>query len=140
VLATAPALRQAADGSITLPACEATTHGHQIRFEAGSNRDCIGFWLDPGDWVEWEFAVSRAGKFKVTGEIAALGSGSFSVAVGQRKLDAKAPVTGDYGKFQKVELGTVELDRIGKTSVTVRAVREGWQPLNLKSLRLTPVP
>jgi alpha-L-fucosidase len=140
VLATVAALRQAADGSITLPASEATTHGHQIRFEAGSNRECIGFWVDPGDWVEWEFEVSKAGKFKVAGEIAALGSGSFMVAAGARKLAAKSPVTGDYGKFQTVELGTLELDRAGKVSLAVRAVREGWQPLNLKSLKLTPVP
>jgi alpha-L-fucosidase len=139
VLATSLILRQTPDGSLTLPASEATTHGHQIRFEAGSNRDCIGFWLDPGDWVQWEFAISKAGKFRIAADIAALGSSSFTVAVGQHKLDAKAPVTGDYGKFQKVELGVLELDAAGKTSLAVRAVREGWQPFNLRSLRLTPV-
>jgi alpha-L-fucosidase len=52
VLASSPALRQAADGSMTLPAEEAITHGGQIKFEGGSNRDCIGFWLNPSDWVE----------------------------------------------------------------------------------------
>ncbi len=138
VLAMTPTLRQAADGSITLPASEATTHGEQIKFEGGANRDCIGFWLDPSDWVEWQFDVAKTGKFNVTAEIASLGSGSFTVAVGKEKLEAKAPNTGDYGKFQTIEAGTLELAARGKTSLAVKAVQDGWQPLNLKSVRLAP--
>jgi len=140
VLASAYTLKQAADGSLTLPASEATTHGHQVRFEAGSNRDCIGFWMDPADWVEWEFAVSKPGSYRVTAEIAALGSGSFTVALGGQKIQAKAPVTGDYGKFQTLDVGVIQLDKTGKTALAVKAVREGWQPLNLKSIRLAPAP
>src|SRR5262249_11751676 len=92
-------LGQGPDGSLVLPATEAITHGEQIRYEGGSNRDCIGFWTDPKDWVEWQFKVSRTGKFTVTAEIAALGSGSFTVSVGENRLQAKAPTTSDYGRF-----------------------------------------
>jgi alpha-L-fucosidase len=129
---------QEADGSLKLLAGEAICHGQQVKFESGSNRDCIGFWTDPGDWVEWQFKMTQPGRFAVTAEIAATGSGSFEIAVGNRKLKAKAPITGDYGKFQKVELGTVEIATAGKTSLSVRAIREGWQPFNLKSLQLKP--
>lgn len=97
VLASAPVLSQAADGSMTLPAEEAITHGGQIKFEGGANRDCIGFWLNPNDWVEWPFEVTKPGKFQATAEIAAQGTGSFTVTVGDQKLEAKAPNTGDYG-------------------------------------------
>jgi hypothetical protein len=62
------------------------------------------------------------------------------VELGGQKLEAKAPATGDYGKFEKVELGTLELANPGKVSLTVKAVSDGWQPLNLRSLKLTAAP
>ena len=138
VLASSPALRQAADGSMNLPAEEAITHGGQIKFEGGSNRDCIGFWLNPSDWVEWQFDVTKPGKFQATAEVASQGTGSFAVAVGDQKLNAKAPNTGDYGKFQSVVLGVIDLAKPGKTTLSVKAVAAGWQPLNLRSIKLAP--
>ncbi len=129
---------QEPDGSLKLVAEEATTHGNQIKFEAGDNRNSIGFWVDSADWIEWQFKVTAPGKFKVTADIAATGSGKFTVSAGGSRLSATAPNTGDYGKFQKVELGVIELAAPGKTSLAVKAVKEGWQPFNLRSLRLTP--
>ena len=64
----------------------------------------------------------------------------FSLSLGDQKLAAQAPNTGDYGKFQQVELGTLELARSGKASLIVKAVPEGWQPFNLKSINLTAAP
>jgi alpha-L-fucosidase len=132
-------LGQSPDGSLVLPATEAVTHGEQIRYEGGESRDCIGFWTDPKDWVEWQFKVARPGKFNVTADVAAVGSGSFTVDVGAQKLEAKAPATGDYGKFQKMDLGVIELTSPGNLSLAVRAVADGWQPFNLRSITLTPV-
>ena len=129
---------QEPDGSLRLLAEEAITHGGQVKFEAGGNRDCIGFWINPSDWVEWQFKVTQPGRFTLTADIAAVGSGSFVVSTGNQKLQGKAPNTGDYGRFQKLELGTVELTQPGKTSIAVKPVKEGWQPFNLKSLALQP--
>jgi len=134
-----PQLTQAADGALALPATEAVTHGQTIKYEGGQDRDCIGFWTDPEDWLEWQFNVARPGKVKLTAEIAALGSGSFTVSLGAQKLEAKAPATGDYGKFQDLELGTLELPGPGRASISVRARKEDWQPFNLRKLRLTAV-
>jgi alpha-L-fucosidase len=131
-------LAQAADGAIKLAAFDAICHGQGIRYESGHNRDNIGFWLNPKDWVEWQFKVNQPGKFTAEAEIAALGSGSFQVVVGSRKLAAKAPTTGDYGKFTTVTLGEIEIPAAGKASLAVRAVADGWQPFNLKSLTLKP--
>jgi alpha-L-fucosidase len=135
-----PLLTQAADGSLSLPAAEAILHGETIQYEAGRNRNNVGFWTNPNDWVEWQFNVTKPGKFNVTAEIAALGSGSFHVIVGSQQIKGAAPTTGDYGRFQTVNLGAVELTATGKTSLAVKPIREGWQPMNLRAIRLTLSP
>jgi alpha-L-fucosidase len=133
-------LGQAPDGSITLPASEATLHGRTLRFESGANRDNIGFWTDASDWVEWSFKVSRPGRFNLRAEIAAPGAGRFEVTVGQHTLQGTAPVTGDYGKFVAIELGPVEILAAGPARLAVKPVAGSWQPINLKSVTLTPAP
>jgi hypothetical protein len=132
--------QSAADGSLQLPASEAQPHGEQIRYESGDNRDCIGFWTDPKDWVEWKFKITRPGRYRVSAQIAALGTGSFVVTFGGQKLEGTAPNTLDYGKFEQVQLGTLELVNRGMASLSVKAVADGWQPLNLRSINLTAVP
>ena len=116
---------QRADGTVVLQALDALLHGSKIKYESGHDRDNIGFWIDPADWVEWKFAVKQPGAFTVTAEIAATGSGSFEIAVGDAKLRATAPKTGDYGKFQTVELGKLEIPAAGKVSLAVRAIADG---------------
>ncbi len=123
----------------TLHAAKAITHGEQIRYELGSDRDNLGCWTNASDWAEWEFEITRPGQYKVTAQIAAVASGRFQVVLGDQKLEGSAPNTGDYGRFQQVELGTVTLTSSGKTSVAVRPIPEGWQPMNLKSLDLVPL-
>jgi alpha-L-fucosidase len=131
-------LAQSTDGSIALPAAEATTHGDQAQYEGGDNRDCIGFWLNPADWVEWQFRTTQPGDFMVSTEVASTGTGSFEVVVGEQKLRVAIPNTGDYGKFKTVEAETLSLAAPGKTSLAGRPVKEGWHPVNLRSIKLKP--
>jgi hypothetical protein len=122
-----------------LAAAQAIIHGEQMKYEAGAGRDNLGYWGNPSDWAEWEFHVARPGRFKVAAEIAALASSRFQVLLGDRELEGNAPSTGDYGRFQKVEIGTVEVPAAGKTSLAIRPVPEGWQPMNLRSVELVPL-
>jgi alpha-L-fucosidase len=128
---------QRADGSVQLPALEATTHG-QLCYEVGGGKDNIGHWTNPEDWVEWQFRATQAGKMEVSAEIAATGAGKFTVALGSQQLEGIAPNTGSYTQFQRLTLGTLDLTA-GTTTLTVRPVAAGWQPLNLKSITLTTV-
>ena len=134
---TARPLGQAADGSVSLPALEATLHGSQLKFEAGKNRDCIGFWMDQSEWVEWPFKVDQPGTFTITCDLASTAESTFEVAVGGRTFKITAPKTGDYGKFQTVEVGAVELPA-GMATVSVKPVAGSWQPINLKGVALKP--
>ena len=114
-------------------------HGEQLKYESWDNRDNIGFWLNPDEWVEWQFKVSQPGKFEVSAEIAGPASAAFKMVLGQQSIEAQSPNTGDYGKFQKVNLGIVQIPATGPAVLAIKPTKNGWQPMNLKAIRLKPV-
>jgi len=59
--------------------------------------------------------------------------------VGDSKTTGAAAATGDYGKFKVAKLGTLEISSKGKATLAIRPVKDGWQPLNVKAIRLKPV-
>ena len=127
---------QKRDGSISLPACQARLHGSILQYESGGLLDNIGYWTTPDDWADWEFEINRPGQFRLSAEIAALASGAFEIAVGGQTLRCSAPNTGSYVAFKPVTLGTIELASPGKVVLAVRPIKSGWQPMNLKLIRL----
>jgi alpha-L-fucosidase len=131
-------ISQAPDGSVVLPASEAQLHG-DLKYESGPQRDNIGYWLNSDDWAAWEFKVTKPGKFDLSAEIAAPESAGFEVSLGDQKTEGVAPVTGDYGKFAVTKLGVIAITSPGKIMLAVRPRKEGWHPINLKSIRLSPM-
>src|SRR5207302_8813070 len=129
-----PGMAQGSHGAVGLAASEARCHGDQLQCESGAERDNLGFWMSPADWADWEFKITKTGKFELSAEIAAPAPASLEVSVGEQKIKGAAPVTGDYGKFTRVSFGTVQLGSPGKVTVAVHAVPEGWHPVNLKTL------
>jgi alpha-L-fucosidase len=136
-----PVLGQAADGSLTLPADEAVCHGKKTKYQMGNRHEgYIAMGDNPGDWVEWNFKITSPGAFTVIIEQSSMGQGSFEVSVGSRKLTGKAVKTGDNKKYEKITVGTIELLEFGKANLSVRPVKEGWQPINFKNITLKPAP
>jgi alpha-L-fucosidase len=131
-------LAQDYDGSVVLPASEARLHGSQIKYETGHQRDNLGFWTNPADWADWEFKVTRPGKFEVAAEVSSLDKASLAVSAGDSRTSGAVPATGDYGKFKVAKLGIIEITAPGKVTLAVRPVKDGWHPLNLKAIRLKP--
>ncbi len=148
---------QDANGVLRLAAPDAELHGG-VQYEPGAGHDNLGYWINPADWAEWPVKITQPGTFTVTAEIAALGSGSFTVEAyeakqlatallsrtkpalpSQQSVAGTAPNTGDYGKYRTVTLGTLTVPEAGSASVSVHPVAAGWQPMNLRSLTLTPV-
>jgi len=129
---------QTGDGSVILPASLARLHGSALQYETSGPHDNIGYWFHPEDWADWEFKVTRPGKFIVMAEIAAPALTSFEVAVAGQTLRCAAPVTDNYTAFQSVSLGRVEISIAGKVTLSVHPIRDGWQPMNLKSIKLKP--
>ncbi len=130
---------QESDGSVLLLASEAALHGG-IQYEVGGGKDNIGYWTNPADTASWDFKVDRPGKFTIVADIAAEASGNFEVIVGGQKLLGASPATKYYTKFKRTNLsGTVEITSPGDVILTVNPIADGWNPMNLRSLRLEPV-
>lgn len=132
----APSIAHAADGSISLVAVEANPLEGTLRYEQDKN--CLGFWTEPKDVVSWMIKVKHPGTYKVSAELAALSPSALILASGETILLADTPATGSYEKFQNVNLGEIDLIE-GKHSFRIAPDRSKWKPINLRSLRLTPV-
>ncbi len=131
-----------ADGTIALPAADAVIHGVSLRYESGGGRDNLGYWIDPGEWADWEVAIPRAGAWAILVEYAcATGTGGAQVQVepgGALPVPFVVRETGSWTGFTTAFLGVVELPA-GRQRVAVR-VRSmpGSAVMNLKSIRLVP--
>jgi len=122
-----------------LPAVEADLHGDTIQYESGGPLDNIGYWLNSSDWADWEFKVTKPGRFTVIADIATPALTAFELSVAGQTLRTASPVTGNYNVFQTVTLGVVEIPAAGKFTLAVHPIKDGWQPMNLKAIRLEPV-
>lgn len=133
--------KQAADGTVTLPAPMAEIHAPgQTQVETIDGQPSIGFWTDARSWVGWQFKIDRPGRFDVTAAIATPATGSrFAVAVGDEQWTAEAPDTGSYQTFRTVKLGDVRVEQKGPCELSIKPIRDQWQPINLRSVVLTPV-
>jgi len=130
---------QQRDGSVSLPAVQAGLHGDGVRYEQGEGHDNIGYWTNPDDWVNWEFKVKTPGRFEVSAEIAALASGSFDIAIAGKSIHCAAPQTTTYTDFKRVDLGSIEISAPGLVRLAIHPIKDGWQPMNIKSIELKPV-
>jgi len=130
-------IKQDKNGAVKFAAYDANIHGKNLKYESGHGHDNLGFWTDPSDYADWQFEITTPGKFNVTAQVASTGSANLEISVAGKTLTVKFPNTGDYTKFQKIEIGQVELP-VGKHTLTVKPVKEGWQPVNLRSIDITP--
>jgi alpha-L-fucosidase len=128
------------NGSVMLPAIEARLQGDTIQYEGDASHDCIGYWTNPGDWSEWKFKLNVPGKFNVSAEVAGPDPASFELSAAGSNLRATAPATGNFTKFKTAPLGVIEITSPGVITLALHPVKDGWKPINVRSLRLTPVP
>ena len=128
---------QGKDGSLRLNGTDVQVHGATLKSGQGKGNDEITHWTDPADWVSWDILIDKPGKFTVQAEIASQGAGKFELSVGDQKLESTAVVTGNYTMFQMQDVGSMELPA-GRATLSVKAIQDGWKPLNLKSLTLKP--
>ena len=114
---------QDAGGLITLHARDATTHSVMMRYEPATNKNCLGYWVNPSDWADWEFTVAQPGTFEVeVWQGCGKGQGGSDVAVevsGQR-FDFIVEETGHFQIFLPRRIGQAHFATAGQQTLSVR--------------------
>ena len=134
-------VRSLNDGTFVLDTAAATFNGAGLRMYPDSRypNGIVGDWWNGKASVDWLVRIPKPGAYVVTAEIARPGDPVAIVAcVGEQKLDAKVPNTGNFHTYQKAELGTVMIASAGVTRIRICAVEQGWAPINLATVTLTP--
>ena len=142
---TQPATRpivQAADGTILLHARDVTIHGTTVRYEPQPNKNTIGYWTKKEDWVSWDFAVDRPGKFDLIAlQGCGKGSGGAEVQfiIDDQTLKMTVQDTGHFQNFVERNIGQVELKK-GAHRLEVRPLtKPGVAVMDLRSVTLRPL-
>jgi len=140
VVSTAQMIKQNADGSVELKASDAEVKGSSAAYEQDKN--CIGYWTDSHDSVEWDFDVRKAGEVNVQIELACedgVAGSTYEIQVGGQTLKGTVPKTGSWSNFVKLDLGKVSLSALGKTKLVVKPLTmPGFAVMNLRAVRLRP--
>ncbi|MBC7288386.1 MAG: carbohydrate-binding protein, partial [Armatimonadetes bacterium] len=148
------AVRPEPDGVIALTADRAVIHGTSARVETKRDQNGrvapnIGYWVNAGDWVEWEMVVQQAGEYEVTVEWANdKGTGGNQIEIRFSAADSPEAVvakltwepaeTGSWETFSRQTLGTVRLSR-GRYVVAVKPAKmKAFAVTNLRGLWLKP--
>lgn len=138
-----PAPVQAADGSIVLEASSATTWSENMRFEPKSEKNCLGFWTSEDDFAEWDFEVTKPGRYKVT-VVHGCGTGNegseVAVKLGEQELKFSVKDTGGFQKWSEEHVGEVEIKKPGKMRLVIDPVSKAKSAvLDVNKVVLKPV-
>jgi len=134
---------QGEDGSIVLRPVDADIHSRMNttpRVESQDDDAALSYWTDPTAWVKFKLQLNRPGTFEVLVETSSAVDGSrMGVEIGNGRLDVAVPNTGGNDKYAETTVGRVTLAQPGVYEVDVRPHEEGWQAVNLRSIKLVPV-
>ncbi|MBI3855171.1 MAG: hypothetical protein HY293_05720 [Planctomycetes bacterium] len=142
-LAGDPVVSEAAgDGSITLAAHHAVTHGKLLRYEPQPHKNTVGYWADENDWCEWKFKAAKPGSFKVLllqGCGKGQGGSTVRIAAAGQTLDYTVEDSGHFQNFVERPAGTIKIDKAGDFTLELRAAKKAkGAVMDVRQVRLVP--
>ncbi len=134
-------IRPEGDGSLVLSATTAEIYGGPIVFESPFLN--IGYWQAPNDHIGWPIELSEPHTFVLQLEYACAPDSAgnpFRIDGFTSPIRGTVASTGDWSKYQSVELGQVTLPA-GRSYVSVRfdGPKKAHSLMDLRELRLVPV-
>lgn len=136
-------VKQAADGSVVLPAKDATTWSEMMRYEPKPEKNCLGFWKSEDDMAEWEFEVTKPGRYAVTVSHGCGGGNHGSeveIKVGDQVGRFTVQDTGGFQKWKEVAAGEFEFKEPGTYRLLVDPVNKAKDAvLDVQSVVLKPL-
>ena len=131
---------QSDDLSIILHAHDAAVHGMNLRYEFRPDKNTLGYWSNPKDWVSWDFEVKKPGKFNVVVMQGSPGSKEIRIAVGEQTINYTTKNTGSFHTFTFLEVGTLTFDKPGMNTLTLKpAPTVKGSVMDLRQIFLLPI-
>jgi len=110
---------------IVLPAGQAKMHGEKVMYETAQIRDYIGYWVNPDDYVSWDFPVEKAGEYLVEMTVGCdpgQEGSTYAIEIGDDKLAGIVHKTGNWRTFTIEQIGELHLEK-GDQTLIVRPVK-----------------
>jgi alpha-L-fucosidase len=127
------------NGAIVLLAEFATLNGKTLRTEQASRRTHLGSWTNPTETVEWLVKAPADGKYQVAIEAGSEKDSQLKLTAGTQNVTLRVqPATGDYRKFKAYTADVMELKGGQTVKVVLAPIQEGWNPVNVREVRLQP--
>jgi len=130
---------QSGDLSITLHAHDATVHGVNLRYEFRPDKNTLGYWNNPKDWVSWDFEVKKPEKFIVVVMQGSPVSKPIQITVSDLTITYTTKNTGSYHTFTFLEVGTITLDKPGAYTLSLKPQDPKGPVMDLRQIFLLPV-
>lgn len=133
---------QCDDGSVTLKAVDVDIFSRmntQPRVDSLSEDSHLGYWFDATAWLRFTFQITEPGEFDLTLEAAAVADDvQIDVKIADQTVRVEAPNTGSGDVYAQSSPARVRLPDSGIFHLDLQPVEEGWEPVNLKAVRLVP--
>jgi len=130
---------QSGDLSITLHAHDATVHSVNMRYEFRPDKNTLGYWNNPKDWVSWDFEVKKPGKFIVVVMQGSPDTKPIQITVADQTLNYNAKNTGSYHTFTFLEVGTITIDKPGNYTLNLKPQGPKGPFMDVRQIILLPV-
>jgi alpha-L-fucosidase len=135
--------KQSKNGKVELTPDFADLHnrlGSHLQLEKKDGKTYIGNWANPGAWVSCTFRISQPGRFKVQADMASENRSKLSWNLSQQTgTSVSLEETQGFKDYEIREMGTLEISEAGTHTLEFRPVNDGWNPINLRTVRLIPL-
>jgi alpha-L-fucosidase len=130
------------DGRLVLTPLDAYCHGSslgviQVRGEGAEAQ--LTDWKEARWYAEYIVKTPAEQAWVVTADVAAEEPSALNIETDKGSQKAEIAATGGPAEWRNIELGRIELPA-GETTVKFRPVAEGWKPISLRTITLSPAP
>ncbi len=136
-------VRAGADGELVLKSSQATTHSVTMRYEPAAVKNCLGYWVNPADWADWQFPVARSGMYDVEvwqGCGKGQGGSDVAVEIDERRFEFVVEETGHFQIFLPRRVGRVWLEGGVMHSLAIKPQKKkAGAVMDIRQVRLVPV-
>ena len=110
--------------NMVLSVFDAKIEAVKARLERSSDKRCLGFWSDKGDFISWDVDIKRPGVYVLVFDAACNtregGGGTYTVTVGGASTRGQVPSTGSWTNFVRFNPPSFIIPTAGRYTLMIR--------------------